>query len=566
MLDCPGDKYQGRQQGYETREATLALTAPQGWSTAGFQGRTKTVKSISSSLQRRWQLGIVGSFVAMLAFGSAALMAQTAHASGAGVFGQSDQLPISIDDGDFLDPSESCDRGPFGAADEVWHFILTSNDGDFISLSATFEGGVVVDAVLVATGSGQVKHAYVEAPGGLDLIAVSAVTEPAGETFVLSHICGGDGVTEPSGQLTVVKDADLSYERTCTWDVDKTSTTESLQLTPGQAYSIDYTVTVTGNCVDDTAGTVSGTITVTNVGTLAVNGIVITDSMIGAVIDCPETFDGTLAPDASVVCDYTVEGVALAAGENTATASGVDTEGNETEDDDTAEWVVPPAPSVINGNCVTVDDTNAAGPQDVQICSNGSAGPQAPAPINYTVNGTAPALGCVDFSINNTATLSNGESATVEIPVTMPCVHGRTQGFWSNKNGQALIPAGNITTLGNGDCSLLVTKSNSLTVLPGKNGHNGLSLMPDCDLAAGTSAGAFNNLLSQTLALHLNITFSAGYTGQTVAGLGCTAGFAGLTGASTVGQVLAAANFDIAAGGPNAGAFNTLLGCLNREA
>ena len=137
---------------------------------------------------------------------------------------------------------------------------------------------------------------------------------------------------------------------------------------------------------------------------------------------------------------------------------------------------------------------------------------------------------------------------------------GKTMGFWSNNNGQAVLAANNAFTqpqaveLGlAGKCYVEVTSAAiSKTILPSPNGLS-LAALDPCDTAGerdgGINANSLNTLLAQTLALSYNIlyvkppAFPGTFAGQTVGGLGCTAdGIAALsplTNASTVEAVLA---------------------------
>jgi hypothetical protein len=164
--------------------------------------------------------------------------------------------------------------------------------------------------------------------------------------------------------------------------------------------------------------------------------------------------------------------------------------------------------------------------------------------------------------------------------------NGLTMGFWGNKNGQARILAAggyaaNAVTLGRG--AVIDTQAESLKVLPntlnacGKGNpviFTGQTTAADCTVAAGVNKSSLNTLAAQTLALGYNIKLVSGYSGQTIAQLGCTAYLtAGLTGTSTVNAAFAAAVALIngsASGGTTTqtqiGEMNQLLGCLNREA
>jgi hypothetical protein len=168
---------------------------------------------------------------------------------------------------------------------------------------------------------------------------------------------------------------------------------------------------------------------------------------------------------------------------------------------------------------------------------------------------------------------------------------GKTMGYWHNTNGQAKIPSTFTYTLGSNTtntCYLPVTKANTLTILPGSGGSglNGVSILQHCaSFDTGIQTGSMNTLLSQALALELNIQFIVGFNGQTIGALGLTASLPtafppgqSLTASSTVQQVLDYANYLIAnaklnaPGGNNVtitqteiGALNTFLGLVNSE-
>ena len=164
---------------------------------------------------------------------------------------------------------------------------------------------------------------------------------------------------------------------------------------------------------------------------------------------------------------------------------------------------------------------------------------------------------------------------------TPPRTFGYTQGFWGNKNGQALLVArdafspANAVELGvSGLCYVKVdSQAKSKQILP--DTKNGI-VLTGCSglLDDGISTGSFNNLLSQTLALSYNILYKANYAGQTLGGMGCTP-VGTLTPGSTVEDARSYANYLIGNAKKNAGDvitqsqvgdMNGLLGCLNAEA
>ena len=216
------------------------------------------------------------------------------------------------------------------------------------------------------------------------------------------------------------------------------------------------------------------------------------------------------------------------------------------------------------------------------FCVGDAGDPNFSFTYSRTVN--VPASGCVSY--DNTATFTtNDTSATGSDKVTVQvcaAVNGKTQGFWGNKNGQALLVANDAFSpakaveLGiSGLCYVKVdSQAKSQQILP--NTKDGIGLT-GCSglLDNGINTGSFNNLLSQTLALSYNILYRGGYAGQTLGDLGC-AGVGPLTSSSTVEQARAYANYLIGNAKKNAGDvitqsqigdMNGLLGnCLNAEA
>ncbi|MBE0611808.1 MAG: hypothetical protein IH609_20675 [Dehalococcoidia bacterium] len=461
-----------------------------------------------------------------------------------------------------------------GKTDE-WHFLINdiklSDVPDHIH--AVFNTGSVVISLekTVPPNAGPddevVAHYTLWTNLSDTLLSATADLVPGTyNNFNLSHAPCGQG-EPPVASISIDKTVNTSWTRTCTWEIEKTATPLTLTLAPNTTGSVDYNIHVDVDCVDG-AYTVSGTITVNNDGNVDVDIDTVTDSL-GPVTNCVPALTATLAPGASLTCDYSATVANGDGGTNIANASGTSSEGPVSDEIGKAYTFAANPTTTVDG-CVLLEDDKNPGRSAV-LCYNNE--PDDGWDFNYSLDVPAGEVGCTEVLFTNTATVRNrttvldSDSATVTITVT--CVNGKTQGFWSNKNGQALITVTPITTLGADECSLVVdTKATSLKILPGKNGHNGLSLMEDCDLADGISEGAFNNLLSQTLALYLNQTYIPGYDGQTINGLNCAAyiGSTGLTGASTIDDVLTEANAAIAAGGTNAGDFNALLGCLNREA
>jgi hypothetical protein len=173
-------------------------------------------------------------------------------------------------------------------------------------------------------------------------------------------------------------------------------------------------------------------------------------------------------------------------------------------------------------------------------------------------------------------------------------------GYWGNQNGHAVLDKNgdgrmdSAVVIGSGTAGVTSGRSANVTTIALSDKIEGPKAcdagQPSIWTCSGTRSGqglsgdlqlgTLNTLAGQTLALTYNIRLTQGYSGQTVNALGCASYLAGslssapvgLSGSSTVNQVLTAANKLIAnsaAGGSTrqaqAGPMNSLLGCLNRE-
>lgn len=124
--------------------------------------------------------------------------------------------------------------------------------------------------------------------------------------------------------LEIAKTADASYDRTVTWELDKSVSPSSHMGGPGDSFDSDWTVTATKS---ESFGNyqVTGVITVTNPNPFAVD-FSLTDELSDGTagdISCPDTGDntGTVPANGSIDCDYTASPDDASADENTATVT-----------------------------------------------------------------------------------------------------------------------------------------------------------------------------------------------------------------------------------------------------
>ncbi len=105
------------------------------------------------------------------------------------------QQGTSWNDPQFQGSARECDGLKLGPGDVVWHFVLTSPEGDSGHLTATFEkaGDVTVEN---ADSSAAVLHFYVWT--GHDTLLDAETTDVDGNNLNLSHICSGKEVETES--------------------------------------------------------------------------------------------------------------------------------------------------------------------------------------------------------------------------------------------------------------------------------------------------------------------------------------------------------------------------------
>jgi hypothetical protein len=213
--------------------------------------------------------------------------------------------------------------------------------------------------------------------------------------------------------------------------------------------------------------------------------------------------------------------------------------------------------------------------------------PTAFDPPNVSASVSTTSEGAVVKSVVGSPTLDALTVVFTNTPEPPRYTLGKTMGFWGNTNGIATILAnggyGGANAAAIGRSSNIDTQGEAQKVFPstlnacGKSTtiiFAGQTQLADCSLATGIKIGALNTAAGQTLALHYNTKFVAGYNGQTIAGLVCDAYLTGtgLVGTNSVGNALTWAISVLNGSGSGGtstqtqvGALNALLGCLNRE-
>ena len=177
---------------------------------------------------------------------------------------------------------------------------------------------VDIMAVIVKGGDGAYIYFYDSLGGSWGDNNLAPPLNNGGQAPQISHaVFCYDPKDAPNPVLSVEKSASGSSEITHSWKVDKqvkpAGAADSaygdntvLNLPDGGNGSVTWKVTVTQSQVQTYA--VNGTITVKNDGAVAVTGVDVSDSILGAVIDCGGNGSTgiTVPANGSVDCSYTV--------------------------------------------------------------------------------------------------------------------------------------------------------------------------------------------------------------------------------------------------------------------
>ena len=259
---------------------------------------------------------------------------------------------------------------------------------------------------------------------------------------------GGGGFSAPSADKT----ADGTHSRAVSWDIAKSA--DQSVIHSASPVTTNYMVTATKTISNELWG-VNGTITVTNTNPdpLPITGITenlptdeptldatcVVEPSGGGSYTFPVNVSaqsgltpGTLDFDYS--CSFANEPDYTDTYLNTATVGYTDPDTGAQTVDAVMTFTVPEDATLDDGSdpeCVTVSDTN--------ILPTGSPGigTEVCDTTEFDYSITFFNNLCVDYP--NTATLSTGPTADWTVTFCGPNAGGLTQGWWQNKNGQALL-------------------------------------------------------------------------------------------------------------------------------
>jgi len=307
---------------------------------------------------------------------------------------------------------------PFGAGDFPDGISVTVTDDTYVAWTSTFPIGAVI-----VKGSND-ANIYEYIPPSLSDSGLAAPPNASGGPAGLSNLtfCWNKA-------LEVSKTAETSFDRTWSWDIEKTGDETDLTLSTGQSFVVNYDVTVSATS-DDSNWAVTGEITIYNPNTSAsatiedVTDVVSPD--IAADVDCGAAFPITLAADETLTCTYSADLPDGADRTNTAT---VETSGKVAGGSDTVDVTFSDTPTVETDKCIDVTDDQYG---DLgTVCADA-----APYTFEYSLT-VGPYAECGEYTFVNIATFTTNDTGTTgsddhTVNVTVPCFAGctLTQGYW----------------------------------------------------------------------------------------------------------------------------------------
>jgi len=243
----------------------------------------------------------------------------------------------------------------------------------------------------------------------------------------ITGTCGESG-SFSDGVLRVKKWVNCSKEQDWTWDISKSANPTSLTLSPGQPFTVNYTV-VASTFASDSAFAVDGTIGVTNISGAPVTVTGVTDNLASNVTctyaGATVVFPKELPAGSSMLCTYSNGNLTSAAAENRAAATYADKSVTAVAP---INWAN--ATMTETDTCADVDDTLAG------VLGEVCAGTETSFTFEYPLT-VGPYAVCGDYTVDNTATVTEGDSGDTDtadetVAINIPCAGGcsLTPGYW----------------------------------------------------------------------------------------------------------------------------------------
>ena len=149
-----------------------------------------------------------------------------------------------------------------GPVTVTWSVAGTNGSGE--TTGVTWSSNIPASGVIVKAGDNANVYTYV--PPSLGDTGLQTPNNNGGNQAGLSHL-----VFCYNYAPIVTKTANTSFRRTYSWEIDKTGDQDKLTLSTGQSFLVNYTVGVTRRAPVDSDFKVSGTISIHNPWTVALD-------------------------------------------------------------------------------------------------------------------------------------------------------------------------------------------------------------------------------------------------------------------------------------------------------
>ncbi len=286
----------------------------------------------------------------------------------------------------------------------------------------------------------------------------------------------------PEGVVVVKKTAVTSFDRTWKWGIGKIGDQSSLTLSPGQFFTVNYSVTVQAAPVDS-SWKVTGVIAFQNRASVPATIVSVDDVISGgiaATVNCGTSFPFVLPAGFTKQCTYSADLPDGSARTNTAT---VTTSGDVPGGSVTVPFSFG-APTNEFDECVNVVDDRFG------ALGNVCAG-ESPKTFTYSMNVGGYEV-CGHYSFTNTASFTtndtqSGGASSHTVAIHLPCADGctLTPGYWKthSKYGPAPYDA-TWALLGEDSAFFLSGQSNYQVLWTSPAGGNAYYILAHAYLAA----------------------------------------------------------------------------------
>jgi hypothetical protein len=279
-------------------------------------------------------------------------------------------------------------------------------------------------------------------PGGVYILAMcllpsedsTAAAEPSDCKYDAFKVTASGG--QPNSDLVATKDADPSFTRTYSWDVEKSVDKTQVSASGGTA-TFNYTVEATKSAGVDSSFVVSGEISVFNPNVGTVTDVAVTDA-IDATVCTVSGGSTTIAGGDSASFGYSCAlsgATPSTTGTNTAAVTWDKGSINSPSNTTPATAVFDFADATVTsvGNSAAVTDTYA-GTLDAAATVSGT--------YNYSRTIAIPAHFCLSYDNTATVTFQGGtDSSSVTVRVCGPNDYGLTMGYWKNNSDKVITNA-----------------------------------------------------------------------------------------------------------------------------